>query len=205
MFQGLLAPVGTNYKRIEIACQQVLKENASVFSEQWIILPGEYAGRLTPDFIMGSYFSYLKRVTLFLAWPVTTEHGVEFRFMATKFHLLTFAAPLYADEDGVNSVTLRICGGPFVQGDQCNRGKFSFCREEVPDGIRVSVRLSGYYPRLLGSRAPGRFRKYLYRFTQAFIHKLVTTRFLAFLYRDLTGARPRFCIAALHEEAGEDI
>ena len=205
MFQGLLASMVTNYKRIEIACQQVLKEDASVFSVQWIILPGEYAGRLTSDFIMGSYFCYLKRVTLFLARPVTTEHGVEFRFMFTRFHLLAFAAPLYADVEGVGSVTLRICGGPFVQGDQCNRGKFTFCSEVVPDGVKVSVRLSGYYPRLLGSRAPGRFRKHLYRFTQAFIHKLVTTRFLAFLYRDLTGVRPRFRVAAVHEETGEEI
>jgi hypothetical protein len=191
--------------RIEIACQQVLKEDGSVYSVQWIILPVEYAGRLTPDFIMGSYFSYLRRVTLSLARPVTTGHGVEFRLMATKFHLLAFAAPLYADEDGVGSVTLRICGGTFVQGDQCNRGKFSFSRDVGPGGIKVTVRLSGYYPRLLGSRSPGRIRKYLYRFTQAFVHKLVTTRFLSSLYRDLTGERPRFRIAAVHEETGEDI
>ena len=195
----------TKEKNIEIACQQVLKDDASVFSIQWTILPGEYAGRLTPEFIMEEYFSYLRRVTLSLARPIRTAHGVEFRFLSTGLHLLSFAAPIYSHEGGISSVTLRICGGPFVQGDQCNRGRFSFCREVMPEGVKVTVRLSDYYPRLLGSCSPGRFRKNLYRFTQAFIHKLVTTRFLAYLFQDVSGVWPRFNIVPVHIQAGEEI
>jgi hypothetical protein len=190
---------------LDIACQQVLKEDASVFSLQCAVFPGKYSGKLTPDFIMESYFSYLRKVTLTFARPVRTANGVEFRFLFTRFHLLTFAAPLKKTEKGIDSVTLRICGGQFVQGGQCNRGKFSFSCEKVPEGIRVEVRLSDYFPRLLGSGTPGLFRKSLYRFTQAFIHKFVTTRFLVFLFKELDGGKPCFRIVPVHEETGEDI
>jgi hypothetical protein len=190
---------------LDIACQQVLKEDASVFSLQLAVFPGGYAEKLTPDFIMDRYFSYLHKVTLTFARPVRTANGVEFRFLSTRFHLLTFAAPLKKKEKGIDSITLRICGGQFVQGDQCNRGKFSFSSEKVPDGVKVVVRLSDYFPRLLGSGTPGLFRKSLYRFTQALIHKFVTTRFLVFLFKELTGVKPCFRIVPVHEETGEDI
>jgi hypothetical protein len=190
---------------LDIACQQVLKEDASVFSLQWGVFPGGYAERLTPEFIMESYFKYLRKVTFTFARPVKTANGVEFRFFSTRFHLLTFAAPLKNTEKGIDYITLRICGGQFVQGDQCNRGKFSFSSEKVSEGVKVEVRLSEYFPRLLGSGTPGLFRKSLYRFTQALIHKFVTTRFLVFLFKELTGRKPCFRIIPVHEETGEDI
>jgi hypothetical protein len=82
---------------------------------------------------------------------------------------------------------------------------FSFITEKIPGGVKVTVRLSEYHPRLLGNTTPGRFRKNLYRLTQAFIHKLATTRFLASLYRELAGENANFTIVKAHVQAGEDI
>ncbi|GFO57585.1 hypothetical protein GMSM_45920 [Geomonas sp. Red276] len=49
------------------------------------------------------------------------------------------------------------------------------------------MKLSDYCPLLLGSNKPSLWRKWLYRFTQAYIHKIVTVRFLAMVYRSTTG------------------
>jgi hypothetical protein len=191
--------------KIEIACQQVLMHDASVFSIQWTVLPAQYAATLTPEFVLERYFSYLRRFTLSMVRPAWTENGLEFRLLSTKLHLLAFSAPVHSSEGGVDSLTLHICGGPFVQSKLCDRGSFSFITGIISGGVQVTVRLSEYHPRLLGSTAPGRFRKNLYRMTQAFIHKVVTTWFLAALYRDLAGEKVSFTIVAAHIHAGEDI
>ena len=190
---------------IEIACQQVLMHDASVFSIQWAVIPDQFAAGLTPDFVLERYFSYLQRFTLFLVRPVRTENGLEFRLLSTKLHILAFSAPVHAGEGDSGSVTLHICGGPFVQRDRCDRGSFSFITERISGGVKVTVQLSEYHPRLLGNTTPGRFRKNLYRLTQAFIHKLATTRFLASLYRELAGEKASFTIVAARVQAGEDI
>ncbi len=179
--------------------------DASVFSIQWTVLPAQYAATLTPEFVLERYFSYLRRFTLSLVRPAWTENGLEFRLLSTKLHLLAFSAPVHYSEGGVDSITLHICGGPFVQSKLCDRGRFSFITEIISGEVQVTVRLSEYHPRLLGSTAPGRFRKNLYRLTQAFIHKVVTTRFLAALYRDLAGEKVSFRIVTVHIQAGEDI
>lgn len=195
----------TREKKIEIACQQVLSDDASVFSIQWIILPERHAADITPAFILERYFSYLRRFTLSLVRPMLTATGLEFRLLSTKLHLLAFAKPVYSESAGVPSVTLHICGGPFVQSKLCNRGAFSFLAEKAGGGIKVTVQLSEYHPRLLGSTSPGRFRKGLYRFSQAFIHKVVTTRFLAALYRELEGKGCGFSIVKANVRPGEEI
>jgi len=191
--------------KIEIACQQVLMHDASVFSIQWTLLPAQYAATLTPDFVLERYFSYLRRFTLSLVRPAWTENGLEFRLLSTKLHLLAFSAPVHSSEGGVDSLTLHICGGPFVQSKLCDRGRFSFITGIISGGVKVTVQLAEYHPRLLGSTTPGRFRKNLYRLTQAYIHKLVTTRFLAALYRDLAGEKVSFTIVSARIQAGEDI
>jgi hypothetical protein len=191
--------------KIEIACQQVLTHEASVFSIQWTVIPERYGAALTPDFVLERYFSYLQRFTLFLVRPAWTENGLEFRLLTTKLHLLAFSAPVHAGAGGVASITFHICGGPFVQSKLCDRGMFSFITEKIPGGVKVTVRLAEYHPRLLGNTTPGRFRKNLYRMTQAFVHKLATTRFLASLYRELAGEKPSFTIVKTHVQAGEDI
>jgi hypothetical protein len=52
----------------------------------------------------------------------------------------------------------------------------------------VSLQLSEYCPLILGSSTPSPLRRWLYRLTQAAIHRLVTIRFLMLLYRDLAGS-----------------
>ncbi len=189
----------------QIACQQVLTENSSVYSVQWTVLPASHAATLAPQFILDRYLAYLRSFTLSLARTVRTENGLEFRFLFTRMRILTFAAPTFSVEGGRRSVSLRICGGHFVQGAQCNRGKFSFISETTDEGVRVIVELTDYFPRLLGTHTPSRFRKRLYGFTQAALHKLMTTRFLATLYRELTGETPRFRIITVTERSGEAI
>lgn len=195
----------TTGNKIEIACQQFLSGDGSVFSIQWTVFPEQHATTLTPDFIMGEYLSYLRRVTLSFARPVWTANGLEFRFLSTKIHLLTFAALAYNNTGGICSASFRICGGHFVQSDQCNRGRFSFMSEHVEGGVRVTVQLTNYYPRLLGSSTPSIARKWLYRLTQASVHKFLTTRFLAHLYRGLEGEGACFRVVKVHMPKGEDI
>jgi hypothetical protein len=191
--------------KIEIACQQVLMHDASVFSIQWTILPQQYAATLTPDFVLERYFSYLRRFTLSLVRPAWTENGLEFRLLSTKLHLLAFSAPIHSSERGVDSVTLHICGGPFVQSKLCDRGSFSFMTEKFDGGIKVTLQLADYHPRLLGSLTPCRYRKLLYRLTQAYIHKIVTVRFLSNLYRELVGEKTSFRVFKAYVRSGEDI
>ena len=190
---------------IDIACQQVLTHDGSVFSIQWTVIPEKYSATLTPDLVLERYFSYLQRFTLSLVRPAWTESGLEFRLLSTKLHLLAFSAPIHAGTGVVASMTFHICGGPFVQRKLCDRGCFSFITEKISGGVKVTVRLSEYHPRLLGNTTPGRFRKNLYRTTQAFIHKLATTRFLASLYRELAAEKATFTIVTAHVQAGEDI
>ena len=195
----------TDDAKIEILCQQVLMHDASVFSVQWTVFPEHHAATLTPDFIMGKYQSFLRRITLSLARPVWTANGLDFRLLSTKIGLLAFAAPIYSDADSISSVTLHICGGHFVQRDQCNRGRFSFMTEKFDGGVKVTVQLADYHPRLLGSLTPSGYRKLLYRLTQACIHKLVTVKFLSNLYQELEGGKISFRVVKAHVRSGEDI
>ncbi len=188
-----------------ITCQQVLTGDGSVFSVQRTVLPACHATTLTPSFILDEYLAYLRRFTLSLARPAWTAHGLEFRFFFTKLCILVFAPPQYTETGRSRSVTLPICGGHFAQGELCNRGRFSFLSEICAEGVRVTVELSDYFPRLLGSGTPSFFRKWLYRLTQAALHKLMTTRFLAALHRKLTGTSPSFRIVKTCERPGEEI
>ena len=190
---------------IEIACQQVLKNDASVFSIQWILLPARHAATLTPRFLLERYLAYLRRFTFSLVRPVKTADGLEFRILSTKTSLLNFAAPEFSTQGVVHSANLRICSGLFLQKGFCNNGKFSFMAESISGGVRVTLQLSDYYPRLLGSRTPSLSRKWLYRLTQAFIHRIVTVRFLARLYRDLEGEKVRFRTVKVYVQSGENI
>jgi hypothetical protein len=61
--------------------------------------------------------------------------------------------------------------------------------ETVDSGSRVTVKLSDFCPLILGSNRPSLWRKWLYRLTQAYIHKIVTIRFLAMVYRKVTGEK----------------
>lgn len=167
----------------EIACQQVLVEDSSVFSVQWSLLPARIAAGLTARHLLDRYLVYIRRATLSAIRPSESATGVEFRLLDSRLSLISFLPP----EEGDESVTLCISGGLLVQSHQCDRGELRFSVEPAPEGVKVSLQLSDYCPLILGNSAPSPLRRWLYRLTQATIHRLVTIRFLMLLYRDLAG------------------
>ena len=167
----------------EISCQQVLVEDNSVFSVQWSVIPDALAGRLTPELLMERYLGYIRSRTLGLIRPRHDRDGTQFRLLGSQLSLISFLPP---SREG-NAVVLRICGGLLVQPRQCDRGELHFEVQQQDTGVRVSLQLSDFCPLLLGSPEPSLLRLWLYRLTQAAIHRLVTIRFLAMLYRDLAG------------------
>ena len=168
---------------LQIACQQVLQEDSSVFSIQWTDLPLELAQGMTPQRLLEAYLRDIRRMTWGLIQPKVTDDGIAFRLLGC-LPLLRFLRP----EPEGDWLALRICGGLLVQRDQCDRGELAFRCEPLPsDAVRVTLRLSDYCPLLLGSQRPSIVRRWLYRLTQAALHRLVTIRFLALLYRELGG------------------
>ena len=167
----------------EIACQQVLVEDSSVFSIQWSVFSADLAKGITPQILQARYMAYLRRCTATVIRPHRTPSGIELRLLGSRLSLISFLPP--ADE--TDAVVLRICGGMLVQPRQCDRGELRFGVEAVEGGVRISLQLSEFCPLILGSRSPSRVRFWLYRLTQAAIHRLVTIRFLVLLYRDLAG------------------
>ena len=186
---------------LEIACQQVLSEDASVFSVQWADLPPSLAGTLSAENLLSRYLGYIRKCTLTLIQPVTSGNGIEFRLFRTGLSLISFLPPIYTG----NSAMLRICGGYLVQPRQCDRGELRFGVELTPENVRVSLQLSDFCPLLLGSRSPSLVRLWLYRATQAAIHRLVTVRFLSLLYHELAGHSARVRIVNVVVRAGKPV
>lgn len=203
MFQGMKSELTIGAR--EIACQQVLIEDYTVFSIQWMVFPPEHAPFLKPDFLLERYLAYIRRFTFSLIRPTVTVEGVEFRLLFSRISLIGFWPPLSREEDGRGSVTLNISRGLLVQSTECDRGELSFACEAAAGGIRVTLQLSDYCPLLLGSRKPSRWRKWLYRLTQAYIHKVVTVRFLARVYRELAGSGACVRVVKVPAERGEEI
>lgn len=168
----------------DIFCQQVLREDASVFSSQWSIFPERLAAGLTSDMLLERYLDHLRSCTAGLIRPCSTADGVELRMIFGATSLISFLPP---DRERTAS-TLRISGGVLVQPGRRDRGQLRFGVERMDDGIRVSLELSGYFPLLLGNASPSWPRFHLYRLTQSLIHRLVTVHFLTQLYRELAGA-----------------
>jgi hypothetical protein len=189
----------------EIVCQQVLREDSSVFSIQWMTLPARHAGAVVPERLLERYLAHVRCFTLSLVRPVRSAEGIDFRLIATRLNLLSFAPPLATDNGLSSSTTLRISGGYLVQPRECGRGELSFITEPCGEGIKVVVRLADYCPLLLGSRRPSRGRKLLYRLTQALLHKVVTVRFLIRLYQELEGHGKRVRVVKTRGIAGEEI
>lgn len=166
----------------DIACAQVLQKETSVLSVQWTVLPSS-AG-MTPQLLLDRYLDHIRRYTAGLIRPVRTAEGVAFRLAGGRVDLLVFRGPF---REGGN-LSLAICGGALVDRNSCDRGELTFGCEEVGGGTRVQLRLADYCPLLLGT-SPGKWRKGLYRLTQAAIHRLVTVRFLVRLQREAAGRR----------------
>lgn len=167
-----------------IACQQVLEEDSSVFSIQWSVFSPDIARGLTPRTIQQRYLEYIRSCTLNLIRPATTPEGVEFRLLSSAISLISFQPP---DDSHEGLSVLRIRGGVLVQPHQCHRGELRFGVDDTPEGIKVSLLLCDFCPLILGGPSPSPVRFWLYRLTQALIHRLVTVRFLTLLYRDLAG------------------
>lgn len=186
---------------LEIFCQQVLSEDASVFSVQWIDLPVPLTEGLSAEKILCRYLGYVKKCTLTLIRPETCENGIEFRLLGTGLSLISFLPPISSG----TFATLRICGGYLVQPRQCDRGELRFGVEQVPEKVRVSLQLNDFCPLILGSRSPSLVRLWLYRATQAAIHRLVTVRFLSLLYHELAGHSARVRIIPVVVRAGTPV
>jgi hypothetical protein len=187
-----------------IACQQVLLHDASVFSIQWLDFPPACAAELTPARLLERYLRHVRRFTLSLVRPAVLPTGVELRLLVAGPSLISFAPPLFRTEGEHASVTLDICGGVLVQPNQCDRGELALIREETATGIRVAVQLSDYCPLLLGSTRPSWLHRWLYRLTQAYLHKMVTLRFLARLYREVAPGARRFRIVKVQVQDGTE-
>jgi len=185
----------------EIACQQVMVEDASVFSVQWTDLPAAIAGALSAEELLYRYLRYIRTCTLTLIRPETLESGIEFRLLGTRLSLISFLPPVYADD----FATLFICGGFLVQPRQCDRGELRFGVEHLSGDVRVSLQLSDFCPLILGGRSPSPVRFWLYRTTQAAIHRLVTVRFLSLLYHELAGPSARVRVVNVAIRAGKPV
>ena len=171
----------------QIACQQILQEDNSVFSIQWVDLPPEISSQLTAERLLTHYLEAVRTLTAGLVQPVSSEQELAF-CLAGRLPLLTFlpAEPVVTPEG--SGLALRICGGLLVQPAQCERGELLLLLSQLPEkGQRITLRLADYCPLLLGSSQPSWIRRWLYRLTQAAIHRLVTVRFLVRLYRSLGG------------------
>lgn len=173
----------------QIACQQILEADHSVFSIQWIVIPGALPQSFSSATLLELYLNYIKRCTAGIIRPVQTAAGVEFRLLAGPLSLMQFLPPRQSRAANLEGTILNIAGGLLVDKHECDRGQLEFIVEQTITGNRLTLKLSDYCPLLLGSRHPSRWRKWLYRFTQAYIHKIVTVNFLARVYRQCTGKR----------------
>lgn len=185
----------------DIACQQVLLEDSSVFSLQSSVYSADIAAGLTPELVLDRYLRYIRSFTCSLVRPLVRESGIEFRLLNTNLSLIRFLP--YVVENG--TLALRICGGILVQPGQCSRGQLRFDVDTVEDGIKVALELSDYCPLILGDSSPSYLRRLVYRLTQAAIHRLVTIRFLALLYRDLAGKRALVRVISIKARNGQAI
>jgi hypothetical protein len=175
----------------QIACQQVLLEDNSVFSIQWTDLPAGLP-LLTGQELLQHYLRDISQQTWGLVRPLVSDQGIAFA-LAGRLPLLSFLPPEPVTRAEGDGLALRICGGWLVQPAQCERGELLLLTATLPDsGQRITLRLADYCPLLLGSLRPSWLRRWLYRLTQAALHRLVTIRFLARLYRRLAG--PGACI-----------
>ncbi|MCM0084530.1 hypothetical protein L4X63_23430 [Geomonas sp. Red32] len=174
-----------------IACQQILEADHSVFSIQWVVIPGGSSRPFSSANLLESYLRYIQRFTAGVIRPVQTAEGVEFRLLASSWALIQFLPPRHTPGAAGDRITMSISGGLLVDKQECDRGQLDFIVEETAAGSRLTLKLADYCPLLLGSRQPSRWRKWLYRFTQAYIHKVVTIKFLAMVYRRITGKKVR--------------
>lgn len=171
----------------KIACQQILETDHSVFSIQWIVIPDVSPRTVLSADLLQRYLQYIERCTFGIIRPAQTVEGIDLRLATSSLALIQFSTPQQIQRSTGERTILSISGGLLVQQQECDRGQLEFIVEETAAGSRLILKLADYCPLLLGSRQPSLWRKWLYRFTQAYIHKVVTVNFLAMVYRSVTG------------------
>lgn len=180
----------------------MLLQDASVWSVQTVTFPPGPADALTPRLLLELYLEHIRRFTWGLVKPLQEGDGVHFSLAGGRTRLISFTPP----ETEETSLTLHICGGLLVQRDNCTRGELVFSvTPEADGGVTASLSLADFCPLILGDSQPSALRKWLYRFTQAAIHKLVTIRFLARVYRRYCGPGSCIKVVRIPAEFGEDI
>lgn len=190
------------YRVQEIACQQVLVEDSSVFSIQWSVFPEQIACGLTAEDLVMRYLQYIRAFTASIIRPEVSPEGIRFRLMSSQLNLITFIPLVLKTDDNGSSAVLYVNGGLLVQPRECDRGELLFKVEKADGGVRVSLQLSDFCPLLLGGPSPSFVRRWMYRLTQAAIHRLVTVRFLALLYRTLGGPAAKLRIVKASVRSG---
>lgn len=189
----------------EIACQQVLQPDGSVYSVQSLLIPERAAEGVTAELLLDRYLRLIKASSLFLVRPTQGRDGLQFRLAGTSLAFLRFApAERLTDAQG-ETVRLRTVGGFMVGAGEPVRGDFSFRAGQEAGGVRVTVQLTYCRPLLLGSGPPSPLRRFLFSATQGRVHKAITVRFLAELYRNLTGDRRRLPVRKVQVREGADI
>jgi hypothetical protein len=190
---------------IEVACQQVLLQDASVYSVQWLVVPERVAHLVTTQLLLDRYLKLVRDFTFSMARPLVSADGIEFRLFSSSLAFLSFAPPEHVSGQGTAAVLLRINGGFLVQARERGRGMLSLLTEQDEGGLRITVQLSYCGPLLLGKGPPSRLRRLLYRVTQGALHKAVTIRFLSDLYRELTGEKIQVSVKKVRVKDGMDI
>ena len=188
-----------------VACQQILAEDHSVFSVQRLMLPEAVSDSISSAGLLRFYLDYVARFTLGIIRVAESAGGIEFSLAAGGLVLIRFAAPLHELAGDTEKTILQISGGFLVQPRECDRGQLEFIVEKRSAGSRLTLQLADYCPLLLGSSNPSLLRKWLYRLTQAYIHKVVTVRFLRMVYRQLTGRKPPDKTVMIVVRKGENI
>jgi len=189
----------------EIACQQVLLQDGSVYSVQWLDLPERFAHRITAGFLLARYLKLVRGFTLSLVRPVVHSDGIEFRLLASSLVFLRFAPPEYLSGKNGEAVQLRTIGGLLVRPGEPGPGRLSFSTAGGNGSVRVTLQLFYSRPLLLGQAEPSSLRRLLFRCTQGLIHRKLTVRFLSELYRELTGGQAGIPVKRVRVKEGKDI
>ncbi len=191
--------------QIRISCQQVLEEDGSFYSVQWADLPKTPGKELDCREVAQRYYRLLRRANLSLVRVAESETGAVFELWPLGHALLRFEKAVPdADEKG-DTVALKISGGSLVQSGYQNRGELLFRVEECAGRQRVTLQLSGFFPRLLGNPPPSPMRRRFYSLTMGAFHKFLSIRFIRSLVRDAMGQAAAWKLDRVVVRGGKDI
>ena len=189
----------------EIACQQVLQQDGSVYSVQWLVVPESCADLVTSRLLLARYLKLVRTGTLSLVRPVSDADGIQFRLLGSSLAFLRFAPAEHLCGEEGEAVHLRTIGGLLVRKGETGPGRFSFLTGPDEGGLRITVQLRYCRPLLLGGGRPSPLRRLFFRATQGRFHKAITVRFLSDLYRELTGEKARLRLKQVRVQEGQDI